>query len=84
MKTLIKPAKIIIRPCKVSLVLFPEVQMKESRKSSLSELNNSIEINKQNIASVHVLEGLGFTVYDWITDKDGGQIVVYRYNLSFS
>ena len=58
--------------------------MKESRKSSLSELNNSIEINKQNVASVHVLEDLGFTVYDRITDNDGGQIVIYRYNLSFS
>ena len=68
----------------MSLVLFPEVQMKESRKSSLSELNNSIEINKQNIASVHVLEDLGFTIYDRLPDKDGGQIVVYRYNLSFS
>ena len=39
---------------------------------------------EENVASVHVLEDLGFTVYDRIPDKDGSQIVVYRYNLSFS
>ncbi len=39
---------------------------------------------EDNVASVHVLEDLGFTVYDRLPDKDGGQIVVYRYNLSFS
>ncbi len=33
---------------------------------------------EDNVASVRVLEDLGFTVYDRLPDKDGGQIVVYR------